>query len=181
MTLKEIKLLECGSWFGKSWQDEKIPELGEVFSLLHKKKDIFIEVKTNEVIVPYLLDSINKDKVSSDQITIISFYPKVIQEVKRTDPKIKCNLLIAFDHKEIEINEIIDLTLSVDANGVGAQNHKRLNEEFIQSLRSNNKTVHVWTVNSKKEAAEYSKLGINTITTNKPLYLRKHLEQLKLS
>ena len=70
---------------------------------------------------------------------------------------------------------------SVDADGVGAQNHKRLNEEFIQSLRSNNKTVHVWTVNSKKEAAEYSKLGINTITTNKPLYLRKHLEQLKLS
>ena len=95
-----------------------------------------------------LLDSINKDKVSSDQITIISFYPKVIQEVKRTDPNIKCNLLIAFDYKEIEINEIIDLTLSVDADGVGAQNHKRLNEEFIQSLRSNNKTVHVWTVNS---------------------------------
>ena len=48
-------------------------------------------------------------------------------------------------------------------------------------LKNIKKTVHVWTVNSKREAENYVHKGIDTITTNKPLYLRNHLEQLKLS
>ena len=55
MSLQEVKTLECGSWFGESWNKEKIPKLNEVFELLPEEKDIFIEVKTNEEIVPILL------------------------------------------------------------------------------------------------------------------------------
>ena len=55
MSLQEVKTLECGSWFGESWNKEKIPKLNEVLELLPEEKDIFIEVKTNEdVIEAYL-------------------------------------------------------------------------------------------------------------------------------
>ena len=181
MTLDEVSLLECGSWFGEAWRGEKVPELTKILSILPKGKEIFIEVKTNEVIVPYLIEDIYHQNIDIDRITIISFFPEVIRRVKKHNPKLKCNLLIAFDYKRIEVNEILDSVLSIGANGVGAQNHDRLNEELIGSLEEIGKSTHVWTVDSDKEAERYLKLGINSITTNKPLFLRKHLKLLQLS
>ena len=180
MTLDEVSLLECGSWFGEAWRGEKVPELTKILSILPKGKEIFIEVKTNEVIVPYLIEDIYHQNIDIDKITIISFFPEVIRRVKENNQKLKCNLLIAFDYKRIEVNEILDSVLSIDANGVGAQNHDRLNEELIGSLKEIGKSTHVWTVDSDKEAERYLKLGINSITTNKPLFLRKHLKLLQL-
>ena len=180
MTLDEVSLLECGSWFGEAWRGEKVPELTKILSILPKGKEIFIEVKTNEVIVPYLIEDIYRQNIDIDKITIISFFPEVIRSVKKHNPKLKCNLLIAFDYKRIEVNEILDSVLSIDANGIGAKNHDRLNEELIGSLKEIGKSTHVWTVDSNKEAERYLKLGINSITTNKPLFLRKHLKLLQL-
>ena len=180
MSLEEIQSLDCGSWFGENWSDERIPELKDVLKSVPKEKEIYIEVKTKEEIVPFLLRDIDKQELSIDQITVITFFPEVIREIKRRDANIKCNLLIAFDYKDITVDEIIDLAVKIDANGLGAQNHKRLNEQFIQSLKNTGKSVHVWTVNSRKEAEEYLKNGIDSITTNKPLYLRNYLEQVEL-
>ena len=157
-----------------------MPELTKILSILPKGKEIFIEVKTNEVIVPYLIEDIYRQNIDIDKITIISFFPEVIRSVKKHNPKLKCNLLIAFDYKRIEVNEILDSVLSIDANGIGAQNHDILNEELIGSLKEIGKSTHVWTVDSNKEAERYLKLGINSITTNKPLFLRKHLKLLQL-
>lgn len=180
MSLEEIQSLDCGSWFGENWSDERIPELKDVLKSVPKDKEIYIEVKTKEEIVPFLLRDIDEQELSIDQITVITFFPEVIREIKRRDANIKCNLLIAFDYKDIAVDEIIDLAVKIDANGLGAQNHKRLNGQFIQSLKNTGKSVHVWTVNSRKEAEEYLKNGIDSITTNKPLYLRNHLEQVEL-
>ena len=180
MSLEEIQSLDCGSWFGENWSDERIPELKDVLKSVPKDKEIYIEVKTKEEIVPFLLRDIDEQELSIDQITVITFFPEVIREIKRRDANIKCNLLIAFDYKDIAVDEIIDLAVKIDANGLGAQNHKRLNRQFIQSLKDTGKSVHVWTVNSRKEAEEYLKNGIDSITTNKPLYLRNHLEKVEL-
>ena len=180
MSLEEIQSLDCGSWFGENWSDERIPELKDVLKSVPKDKEIYIEVKTKEEIVPFLLRDIDEQELSIDQITVITFFPEVIREIKRRDANIKCNLLIAFDYKDITVDEIIDLAIKIDANGLGSQNHKRLNKQFIQSLKNTGKSVHVWTVNSRKEAEEYLKNGIDSITTNKPLYLRNHLEQVEL-
>jgi glycerophosphoryl diester phosphodiesterase len=180
MSLEEIQSLDCGSWFGENWSDERIPELKDVLKSVPKDKEIYIEVKTKEEIVPFLLRDIDEQELSIDQITVITFFPEVIREIKRRDANIKCNLLIAFDYKDITVDEIIDLAIKIDANGLGSQNHKRLNGQFIQSLKNTGKSVHVWTVNSRKEAEEYLKNGIDSITTNKPLYLRNHLEQVEL-
>ena len=180
MSLEEIQSLDCGSWFGENWSDERIPELKDVLKSVPKDKEIYIEVKTKEEIVPFLLRDIDAQELSIDQITVITFFPEVIREIKRRDANIKCNLLIAFDYKDIAVDEIIDLAVKIDANGLGAQNHKRLNRQFIQSLKDTGKSVHVWTVNSRKEAEEYLKNGIDSITTNKPLYLRNHLEKVEL-
>ena len=108
-TLNELKKLDCGGWFGASWKNERIPELKEVLRLLPINKELFIEVKTKEEIVPFLLKEINDSHVDMNQITVISFYSKVIETIKKSVPQIKCNLLIAFEHKKIDMAKLSNL------------------------------------------------------------------------
>ena len=180
-TLNELKKLDCGGWFGAAWKNERIPELKEVLRLLPINKELFIEVKTKEAIVPFLLKEIDDSHVDMNQITVISFYSKVIETIKKSVPQIKCNLLIAFEHKKIDMAKLSNLVKKIKADGVGAQNHQDLNGDLIKSLNKINKSVHVWTVNSRKQAELYLEKGIDSITTNKPIYIRNHLEKLNLS
>jgi len=179
MSLEEVRTLDCGSWFGKSWSNEKIPQLKDVLESLPEDKQIFIEVKTNKEIVPFLLQLICETGISLERLTIISFFPDVIKAIKRKESHIKCNLLIAFDHQDMSIEEILDRVLDTKADGIGAQNHIRLDEIFIEAVKSIGKSVHVWTVNSNEEAERYYKSGIDSITTNNPLSIRNYLEALK--
>ena len=44
-------------------------------------------------------------------------------------------------------------------------------------LRNFNKSVHVWTVNSKDDAEYYFKKLIDSITTNRPYFFKKSLKK----
>ena len=175
-TFKELKTLDCGSWFGKSWLRHRIPELKEVFSCL-KNQEIFIEVKTKEEIIPYLIKDM--ENYSNKCITVISFYPEVIRGIKEIKQDIKCNWLIAFDYKDISDEDILSCAKDIGADGIGAQNHQRLNATLVSKFKDNNLSTHVWTVDDVKSASEYLKIGIDSITTNRPLYLRNELENLQ--
>ena len=179
VTFTELRSLDCSYGFGKDWKTENIPEIKEVFSILPHNKDIFIEVKTREIIVPYLLQEIENQKVALDQITVISFYPEVIRRIKEHNIDIRCNLLIAFDYENIKTSKIEEIIQSIGADGLGAQNHERFNNELIKMLRNFNKSVHVWTVNSTDDAEYYIKKGVDSITTNRPYFLRNHLKKMK--
>ena len=178
-TFTELQSLDCSYGFGEDWKNERIPEIKEVFSILPHDKDIFIEVKTKEVIVPYLLQEIESHKAALNQITVISFYPEVIRRIKERNVNIKCNLLVAFDYENIKTSKIEEIILSIGADGLGAQNHKRFNNELIKMLRNIDKSVHVWTVNSTDDAENYIKKGVDSITTNRPYFLRNHLKKMK--
>ena len=130
----------------------------QVLRFLPINKELFIEVKTKEEIVPFLLKEINDSHVDMNQITVISFYSKVIETIKKSVPQIKCNLLIAFEHNKIDMDKLSDLVKMIKADGVGAQNHQDLNRDLIESLNKINRSVHVWTVNSRKQAELYLSL-----------------------
>lgn len=177
-TLDELKSLECGSWFGESWKDEAIPELRDVLDLLKNREEIFIEVKTKKEIIPFLMKEIENFNEKL-KITVISFYPEIIEGIKAVNKNIQCNWLVAFDYKDITTDEIITTAKAIGANGVGAQNHARVDESMVDNLKDNGLSAHVWTVNDVEEANQYLKIGIDSITTNCPLYLRNKLEKLK--
>ena len=50
---------------------------------------------------------------------------------------------------------------------------------MIQGLQEEGISAHVWTVDRGSEGEEYLKKGVDSITTNRPLYLRNYLEKLK--
>ena len=181
MTIKDsdyeaLSKLDIGSWFGKEWKEETIPLLSEVLDLIPHKKEIYIEVKTGTEIIDPLIKEIYQHKEKVNNVSIISFYPKVIREIKSIAPELTANLLINFEGpKLIEKNEIISVMKKINADGIGAQNHKALDVHFFNKINRENKKVHVWTVDSEVEAKKYYELGLNSITTNCPCKIRKYL------
>ena len=119
---------------------------------------------------------IEKEKIN--EISIISFYPKVIKEIKSIEPKLTANLLINFEGpKLIQEDEMVNVMHEVNADGIGAQNHKSFDQNFYNTISKERKKVHVWTVNSKKEAKKYHELGIDSITTNCPGKIKEYLSK----
>ena len=173
---EELSKLDIGSWFGEEWKEETIPLLSEVLDLIPKKKEIYIEVKTGTEITDQLIKDIYQHKEKIKEISIISFYPEVIKEIKSIAPELTANLLVNFEgHKLIEENDIVRMMKEINADGIGAQNHKSLDIHFFNKINRENKKVHVWTVNSKEEAKRYCELGLDSITTNCPGKIREYL------
>ena len=173
---EELSKLDIGSWFGEEWKEETIPLLSEVLDLIPKKKEIYIEVKTGTEITDQLIKDIYHHKEKIKEISIISFYPEVIKEIKSIAPELTANLLVNFEgHKLIEENDIVRMMKEINADGIGAQNHKFLDVHFFNKINRENKKVHVWTVNSKEEAKRYYELGLDSVTTNCPGKIREYL------
>jgi glycerophosphoryl diester phosphodiesterase len=173
---EELSKLDIGSWFGEEWKEETIPLLSEVLDLIPKRKEIYIEVKTGTEITDQLIKDIYQHKEKIKEISIISFYPEVIKEIKSIAPELTANLLVNFEGpKLIEENDIVRMMKEINADGIGAQNHKSLDVHFFNKINRENKKVHVWTVNSKEEAKRYYELGLDSVTTNCPGKIREYL------
>ena len=173
---EELSKLDIGSWFGEEWKEETIPLLSEVLDLIPHKKEIYIEVKTGTEITDQLIKDIYQHKEKIKEISIISFYPEVIKEIKSIAPELTANLLVNFEGpKLIEENDIVRMMKEINADGIGAQNHKSLDIHFFNKINRENKKVHVWTVNSKEEAKRYYELGLDSVTTNCPGKIREYL------
>jgi len=171
---RELKNLDAGSWKGAVWKDELIPSLEEVLKEVPLNKEIFIEIKTSLEIIDPLISLVLSSKITKKNITMISFNAEVIKEIKLRLPEVTCNLLTAFDPSYNE-KDLPQLLKKIDADGVGVQNHAKLTKDFIDKIKNINKDVHVWTVNEGEKAKKYSLLGLSSITTNKPRYIKYFL------
>ena len=168
-TLKKLKSLDVGLWKGMKWKGETIPTLEEVLEEIPENKSIFIEIKTGTESIDPLIEDIQKSKIDSNCITVISFHQEVVKEVKQSMDSLNVNLLIAFSGPEEGSNEeVLQKLKEFKLDGVGAENHSRLSHAFVAPILEANKKVHVWTVDDIEQAKIYKELGLSSITTNLP-------------
>ena len=172
---EEVKNIDVGSWFSSKWSEETLPSIEKVLSHIPEGKKIFIEVK-EEGLTDNLIEEINKSPVNNDCIRVISFYENVIKEIKEKT-NLKANLLISFTQQNISVNALKEKLVELKADGIGAENHKLLNKEFVNEMTSVNKETHVWTVDNSDEALKYLKMGIASITTNIPKKIKETIQK----
>ena len=175
-TLTELKSLDVGLWKDVKWKGETIPTLEEVLEEIPRNKNIFIEIKTGPESINPLMEEIQKSKIDSNCITVISFNQEVVKEVKQSMESLNVNLLIAFSGpEEVKNEEVLRKIIELKLDGVGAENHTRLSRAFVTPILEANKKVHVWTVDDIEQAKIYQQLGLSSITTNVPQLIRSAL------
>ncbi len=181
-TLDELRQLEFGSWKADKYKGEPIPTLAEVLAVIPEGKRIFIEIKCGPEIVPTLKQEIAASKLKRDQIVIIAFDDEVIAAVKRVMPDIKACWLTSFKQdKETgawtpSVESIVGTLKRIQADGLDCRAEaKVVDEAFVERLRAAGMELHCWTVNDPKVARRFRELGFDSITTDRPAFLRSAL------
>jgi glycerophosphoryl diester phosphodiesterase len=179
----ELRKLDVGFWKGSQWAGEKIPSIEEVLGTVPKGKQIFIEIKSGPELVDPLQRAIASSSLVSQQIVVISFNATVISEVKKRLPAVKAYWLIGFkeDKKsgrwKPSLGEILNTLKTIQADGLDSQAHALVDAAFAGAIRAAALALHVWTVDDPVQARYYAKLGVDSITTNRPGWLRAQLDR----
>lgn len=184
-TLAQLKQLDVGKWKGSQFVGEPVPTLSEVIATVPEGKKMIIELKVGPEIVAPMKQILDECQLTHDQIVVISFHEKTIAESKRLLPKIKAHWLTGYRQK-IEggpwtptAAEIARTVRQCNADGVGTQgNCDVLTESFLNSLHEAGvDEFHVWTIDDPAIAKYFKSKGALGITTNRPEFLRRELEQ----
>jgi glycerophosphoryl diester phosphodiesterase len=169
-TLSELKKLDIGSWKGKEWEEERIPELSEVFDIVPKQTEIVIEIKVGIEIIPMLTQYVNESKKNDSEITFISFNDS-IYKIKEKIPNI--DALVLYDKYE-NIDEIIEKTKANNCDGLDL-NWAHLTSDIAKKVKDADLQLYVWTVDDVKVAKEMKLMGVDGLTTNNPELMIKEL------
>ena len=181
-TLAELRRLDVGRWKDPRWAGERIPTLDEVLATVPDGKKIYIEIKCGPEIVPHLPAALKRSGLKPEQTVVISFNEKVIAETLRQLPGIKAYWLAGFRRNpntndyEPKIESLLETLDRLRSHGLDVQaNRDLVDAEFVKRLRERRLEFHVWTVNDPADARYFQSLGVDSITTDRPAFLRREL------
>lgn len=168
-----LRKLDVGSWKDPKYAGEKLPLVKEIFKIIPKNKSQFlvVEIKTGPEIFPALQKEIKKSK-RLDQMAFIAFNWETIKKAKELYPNNKCYWLTS---SEKDLADKMEECAAIGLDGVDVH-YKLVNKEMMQKANALGLDVWVWTVDSVEEAKRVAGLGVSSITTNRPGWLREQLQ-----
>jgi glycerophosphoryl diester phosphodiesterase len=181
-TLAELRALDAGKWKDPKFAGTKIPTLEEVLAIVPPGKRFYIEIKTGPEIVPALKQSLARCSLAPEQTIIISFKDDAIAACRREMPHLKAHLIVSFKQDKKTntwsptLKQILARLDKTHASGLDVQgNLTFVNQPFVAALRQRGYEFHTWTIDKPEDARALQKLGVDSITTNKPAFLRSVL------
>ena len=180
-SLAALRHLDLGAWQGAQWQGERIPTLAEVLALLPPGKKLFIEVKCGPEILPPLRKLFRSTAIATEQLHFLAFDATLLAALKEAFPTIKSCLNLEYHRAGLigpwrpQPEEILRILADCGADGLSSQAHPRINGAFVECLRAAGKELHIWTVDFLADARHYQTLGVDSLISNRPGFLRQGL------
>jgi glycerophosphoryl diester phosphodiesterase len=168
-----LRTLDAGYGM-EAFRGEKIPFLEEVLETIPGDKALLIEVKTDTVILPYLVRLL-EDHPARSRVVVISFDFAVCEKMKKEIPSIPVYWLhytLSGAYKTKWINRALEAGLE----GLSFR-HKGISREYVEAVHRAGMKMYAWTVDDPKEAARLIECGIDGITSNRPAWLREQLSR----
>ena len=152
LTLEQIKRFVTD-------KGEHIPTLEEVLDAVGRRVKVLVELKEPGV-EEKVLELIRR-KGLMENVIVISFHEDVLRKVRALDDEVALGLVYV-RHKnpiqsalELKAEYLLPLYRFTHSSNV-----KKAHEKGLK--------VIVWTINTKEEAAEYKKKGVDGIATDRP-------------
>lgn len=176
--LADLRALDAGLWKGEAWRDERIPTLDEVLGALPEGKMLFVELKSGPEIIPPLAEVLRSAGTPAAQVLFLSFDAAVIRELKARLPGYRACWLTDYRWRGAwrpSPEEVLATLASSGADGLASRDRAVLDAAVVQKVRERGLELHVWTVDSRQAAARLVELGVDSIMTNRPGWLRAAL------
>ncbi|WFA05203.1 MULTISPECIES: glycerophosphodiester phosphodiesterase [Bacillus] len=188
-TLEEIKKLDAGSWFNEKYPELakpvyaglKVPTLEEVIQRFGKSARYYIETKSPEVydhMEEKLLDILDQYKLTgpnlrSSKVIIQSFSPESLKIIHQANPNIPLVQLLWYDKPASITDAELEAYQSYSV-GLG-MNYDRIDQAYVQKVRSHGLLIHPYTVNEKEDMKRLLDWGVTGMFTNFPDRLQEVL------
>ncbi len=156
------------------FKGERIPFLEEVIATVPEDKVLFIEVKTDTVIIPPLVDGLASSPDKS-RLVVISFDFDVCAMMKKEIPSIPVYWLhytLSGSYK----SKWISLAVDAGLDGLNFR-HIGISKDYVEAVHGSGMKMFAWTVDDPVEAARLIESGIDGITSNRPAWLSEQLNR----
>ena len=179
--LAELRRLDAGRWQGPAWQGERIPTLAEVLACLPPGKRLFIELKSGPEIIAPLAHELHRSGAAPEQLRLLAFSAPLLAELKAQLPDYRacwltdCRRRLLSGVWQPSAEEIFTTLRRSGVDGLAIRGRAILDERFVAALRKDGKEIHVWTVDAAAAARRFAALGVDSIMTNRPGWLRQKL------
>lgn len=165
-TLKELKMLDAGTWFQKAFRGERIPTLHEVFIWMQDNDLILnIELKNVTVDLPNL-EALVINKIENfnfeDRVIISTFNHYSLKKIHEMNPKIECAVLYLE-----KLYEPWNYAASLGARGLHSHSPKT-DSEMIMEAEEKGFPVRVYTVNQEDRMKKFMEDDCSAIMTDFP-------------
>jgi glycerophosphoryl diester phosphodiesterase len=184
-TLEELQTLDAGSWKDPRWKGEPIPTLEEVLATVPAGRRLYIEIKCGPEIVPVLREVLKGSGRPAEETVVISFGLATVREVSKAMPELKTYWLSGWK-KDGEtgqwltrVEDLIAGGREAGVDGLDLAANGPLDEDAVARIRATDLEFHVWTVNDPAVARRMISLGVDSITTDRPGWLREQLAALR--
>lgn len=180
-SLAELRGLDFGGWRGPKWQGERIPTLAEVLAILPTGKKFFIEIKCGVEIIPPLRKLLTTTATATEQLCFLTFDALLLAALKGAFPTIKSCLNVKYHRTGLvgawqpAAEELLQILSHCGAAGLSSQAHRCIDADFIERLRASGNELHIWTVDFLTDARHYQALGVDSLMSNRPGFLRQEL------
>jgi len=169
--LAEIKKLDAGSWFNKSFAGERIPTLDEVFELLGTSVYYDIEIKHKRK-TPGELEKKLAEKIIKwnfqDYVFVSSFNPIAVLGVRNSDPTLDTALIYTKSKDFPWYYHNGGGKYICKPNILKPTKHKVNLFTMLHSKKILGYKIITWTEDNLLKAEKYIDLGIDGIVTNVP-------------
>ena len=178
-TLEKLRTLDAGSWKSAHWKGERIPTLEEVLATVPDGKRLFIEIKCGPEVLPEMERVINAAGKNAQRHIIMGFDFAMMTQARERFPHSPLFWIASPRRwscgKRPSADALIVKAKSANLDGLDLDRRFAMDEEFVSRVKDAGLKVCVWTVNEVALARKLSALGVDGITTNRPLFLREHL------
>ena len=179
MTLAELRRLDVGTWKDARFAGEKPPTLEAVLHTVPAGKLFFVEIKSGPEILPVLKPQLEGSGLKPEQLVIIAFNEEVASGAREMMPQYRVNWLTSYKQKNEQApwkpgrREVLRTLTETDATGLGTQgNLDVVDATFARAIRKVGREFHVWTINEPVIARRFQDLGVDSITTDRPAFIR---------
>ena len=173
----QLRTVNVAHAFSPDGPPAHIPLLSEVIATVPSGQQLFIELKSGPRIVPPLIEVLQACQRSTDQIILFSFNTEVLRAIQARDTPYRTGLIIDFDIAQTgqltpTLEDSLRTAQQLGCAGLHVGANPRLPKNIGEQTCAHGLQLHTWTVDTHELSQTMQALGAQSITTNKPDFIR---------
>jgi glycerophosphoryl diester phosphodiesterase len=176
-TFDELRNLQVGQW--EQWKNkgfsEKLPTLDEALATVPAGRKLYLHCYCATEDISQLRDIIAHSHTKPEQVVFISFGIEPCVKFKEVLPKCKAYWLGAYGKNAPSLDEMIAKTKNAKLDGLNLSSEMPIDKAFVKKVHDAGLEMHVWTVDDPDVARKLVAAGVDSITTNRPGWLRSQV------